>query len=232
MKALKKLIILILVLSISVLSGVLIYNGEKLDVSGKLSDDNVIILDAGHGGFDGGAVAPDGTIEKNINLNISINVYEMLTSCGYQVILTRKDDSGTEEDSNASISKRKVSDLNNRLRLINSYENAIFVSVHLNKFTTSTANGAQVFYSKNHKNSSQLGQSIQKSIVELLQPDNERAIKQGTKSTYLLHNAKIPAVIVECGFLSNNTELQKLKDQSYQKQMAFAICCGIINYFN
>ncbi len=232
MTALKKIITLLLVLSISVFSGIIIYNGKKVDVSGNISDNIVIILDAGHGGFDGGAVALDGTVEKDINLNISMSVSEMLTSCGYDVILTRTDDTGTEEDPSASISKRKVSDLNNRLKLINSYEDAIFVSVHLNKFTTSTANGAQVFYSKNHIKSSELGLNIQKSIVELLQPRNERVIKQATKSTYLLHNAKIPSVIVECGFLSNAAELKKLKDENYQKQMAYAIFCGIINYLN
>lgn len=193
---------------------------------------SIVLANSAHGGFDGGAVAYDGTVEKDINLNISMSISEMLRSCEYEVILTRSDDSGTEEDPSASISKRKVSDLNNRLKLINSYENAIFVSIHLNKFTTSTANGAQVFYSKNHAMSSELGGNIQKSIVNLLQPDNERVIKQGTKSTYLLHNAKIPSVIVECGFLSNSAELKKLKDEKYQKQMAFAVFCGIINYLN
>ncbi len=232
MKALKKLIALFLVFSISILSGVLIYNEKSTEVSSNSSDNTLIILDAGHGGFDGGAVAYDGTVEKDINLNISMGISEMLRSCGYQVILTRNDDTGTEEDPSVSISKRKVSDLNNRLKLINSYEDAIFVSVHLNKFTTSTANGAQVFYSKNHAMSSELGGNIQKSIVSLLQPDNERVIKQATKSTYLLHNAKIPSVIVECGFLSNKAELERLKDENYQQQMAFAVFCGIINYLN
>ena len=232
MKALKKLFALVLVILLSILSGVLIYKKNFTKVSGKTSENTVIILDAGHGGFDGGAVAQDGTVEKDINLNITVAVSEMLTSCGYEVLLTRNNDSGTEADPNASISKRKVSDLNNRLQLINSYEDAIFVSVHLNKFTTSTANGAQVFYSKNHSLSSRLGDSIQKSIVELLQPNNERVIKQATKSTYLLHNAKIPAVIVECGFLSNAAELKKLKDENYQKQMAYAVFCGILNFFD
>ncbi len=232
MKALKKLIAFFLVLILSVVSGVVIYKREISDVSAALSDSKIIILDAGHGGFDGGAVANDGTVEKDINLSIAINIYEMLNTCGYDVILTRSDDTGTEDNQDASISQRKVSDLKNRLALINSYEDAIFVSVHLNKFTTSTANGAQVFYSKNHQDSRVLGQSIQDSVVSLIQPNNERVIKQATKSTYLLHNAKIPSVIVECGFLSNAAELKKLKDENYQKQMSFAICCGIINHLN
>ena len=232
MKALKKILVFILVFIFSVASGILIFNGDFRLTSGKTAEKPLIILDAGHGGFDGGAVAGDGTVEKDINLHLTLNVSEMLSCSGYDVILTRDSDTGTEEDPTASISKRKVSDLKNRLSLINTYENAIFVSLHLNKFTTSTANGAQVFYSKNHQSSAKLGQNIQDSIVNLIQPDNERTIKQATKSTYLLYNAKIPSVIVECGFLSNKAELQKLKDVKYQQEMAYAIFCGIINYIN
>lgn len=232
MKLFNKILAFALVLVISIISGYVIFNGDILETSVKGTHSPIIILDAGHGGFDGGAVARDGTLEKDINLNMTLNVNEMLRTCGYDVILTRDTDIGTESDPTDTISKRKVSDLKNRLKLINSYENGIFVSIHLNKFTTSTANGAQVFYSKNNPNSSVLGQSIQNSIVALLQPDNERVIKQGTKSTYLLHNAKIPAVIVECGFLSNSAELKKLKNENYQKEMSFSIFCGILNYIN
>lgn len=232
MKSVNRILAFILLLVISFLSGFLIYRGASLKTSGENDIKPIIILDAGHGGFDGGAVAGDGTLEKDINLNIALNLNEILNTCGFDVILTRDTDSGTESDSTLSISKRKVSDLNNRLKLINSYENGIFVSIHLNKFTTSTANGAQVFYSKNNDKSALLGQSIQNSVVELLQPNNDRVIKQGTKSTYLLYNAKIPSVIVECGFLSNAAELKKLKDESYQKEMSFAIFCGILNYIN
>ena len=232
MKVLNKILAFTLVLVLSIVSGFVIFKSNYLETVGKNTNRPVIILDAGHGGFDGGAVAGDGTLEKDINLNMALNVNEMLKSCGYDVILTRDTDVGTESDPSASISKRKVSDLKNRLKLINSYESGIFVSIHLNKFTTSTANGAQVFYSKNNAKSSVLGQSIQNSIVELLQPENERVIKQGTKSTYLLYNAQIPSVIVECGFLSNAAELKKLKNENYQKEMSFAIFCGILNYIN
>ena len=118
------------------------------------------------------------------------------------------------------------------MKIINETKDGVFVSVHLNKFTTSTATGAQVFYSPNNPMSVELGQSIQKLIVSLLQKDNERIIKKGNKSTYLLYNAKIPSVIVECGFLSNNKELSLLKNDDYQSKMAFAIFCGIQEYFN
>lgn len=203
-----------------------IFSSANINNTGK-----TIIVDAGHGGFDGGAVASDGTVEKDINLKIATCLSEMLAINGFDVVMTRTTDSGTEDDFTKPIQTRKVSDLKNRLKLMNSYDDAIFVSIHLNKFTASSANGAQVFYSKNNPKSSDLGLSIQNSVKNLLQKENDRVIKQGTKSTYLLHNAEIPAVIVECGFLSNNSELQKLKDEEYQRQLAFSIYCGIIDYY-
>ncbi len=233
MQALKKIITSIVIISVVCTVAVMgSYKNEAGQTSTSLNGRPVIIIDAGHGGFDGGAVATDGTSEKNINLNIALSVAEMLKLQGYDVVMTRTTDSGTEDNTDSSISSRKVSDLHNRLKMINSYPDAIFVSVHLNKFTTSSARGAQVFYSKNHGDSSLLGQSIQQSIVSNIQPENDRVIKQSTKSTYLLHNAQIPAVIVECGFLSNPKELELLKSETYQTQLAFCIFCGINDYLN
>ncbi len=191
-----------------------------------------IILDAGHGGFDGGAVASDGTVEKDINLSISMKLFEMLKLAGYDVIMTRESDNATDSIDSDVISERKKSDLKERLKIINGNPDAIFVSIHLNKYTTSTASGAQVFYSPNNENSSKLGQSIQTSVISLLQKENTRIIKKGTKNTYLLHNAKIPSVIVECGFLSNSNELKLLKNDDYQSKMAFVIFSGIQEYYN
>lgn len=190
-----------------------------------------IIIDAGHGGFDGGAVAEDGTSEKDINLNIALTLGELLKTGGYDVIYTRTTDDGTEDNTDASISQRKKSDLNNRLDLTEKYPDAVFISIHLNKFTTSSANGAQVFYSSKFEGARELSVLIQKSIVSVLQPDNTRVVKKGSDSTFLLKNAVIPSIIVECGFLSNSNELTLLKNEEYQKQMAFAIFCGINDYF-
>ncbi len=155
---------------------------------------------------------------------------EFLKSSGYNVIITRSTDTATDNKPNSSISARKTSDLKNRLDLMEKNPDAIFVSVHLNKFTSSSANGAQVFYSKNNDLSIQLGQCIQNSFKNMLQPENNRVVKMGTSSTFLLHRAKIPAVIVECGFLSNLEELKLLKDKEYQTQIAFCIFCGIMDY--
>lgn len=189
-----------------------------------------IIIDAGHGGFDGGASAADGTVEKDINLKISQKVCALLRFNGYNVIMTRDSDTGTEDDESAAIAKRKKSDLSNRLQMMKDNPDAIYVSIHLNKFTTSAANGAQVFYTKNYKEAYALAQSVQQSIITLIQPENTRVVKQGTDSTYLLKNAAVPAIIVECGFLSNKVELEKLKNDDYQSQMAFAIVGGIMDY--
>lgn len=191
-----------------------------------------IILDAGHGGFDGGAEASDGTKEKDINLSIALKTKYLLEQGGFEVIMTRLSDTGIETDSNQSITKRKVSDMKKRLEIISSNPKAVFVSIHLNKFTTSTAVGAQVFYSPNSESSEILAESLQSRLISQIQPDNTRRIKRADKSIYLMKNAQIPAVIVECGFLSNPSELALLKSEEYQNKTAFSIYCGILDYYN
>ena len=190
------------------------------------------MANAGHGGFDGGAVANDGTVEKDINLNITLALEKMLKQSGFKVIMTRTDDSSTESDSNDKIARKKKSDLNNRLKLMEQYDDAVFISIHLNKFTTSAARGSQIFYSSEIDNSKTLADLIQNSIVEKIQPDNTRVNKQSTSSPYILHNASVPAVIVECGFLSNKAELELLKNEEYQNKMAFCIYCGILDFYS
>ena len=190
------------------------------------------MANSAHGGFDGGAVAPDGTVEKDINLKISNLISDMLKTAGYKVVLTREADVSTDDVETDTISIRKKSDLKNRLKLMKDYPDAIFVSIHLNKFTTSAARGSQVFYNGKVSESKQLGECIQNSIVSFLQPENTRVNKQATSSTYLLYNATLPAVLVECGFLSNKAELELLKDENYQKKMALCCFLGITDYFS
>ena len=189
-----------------------------------------VIIDPGHGGFDGGAGAADGTLEKDINLEISLKLRDCLLLYGFNVIMTRSDDTGTEDNPNKSIHARKISDLKNRLALMETAD-SIYVSIHLNKFTTSAARGIQVFYTPNFSAAEVLGQCIQSSVTERLQPENHRLIKRGYETTYLLKNAKVPAVIVECGFLSNKAELEELKREDYQKSMAFCISAGIMKFY-
>ena len=233
MKRKKILFSVLIVLFSVVISAVMMYNvfDDMTMVSTHLNNSPTIIVDAGHGGFDGGAVADDGTIEKNINLSIALFLGEMLEINGYNVVYTRTEDVGTDDYDNTAIRNRKVSDLNNRLKLTQLYDDGVFVSIHLNKFTSSSAMGAQVFYSPSFDEAKLLGEYIQTSIVSIIQPSNNRVIKKGTKDTFLLYNAVIPSVIVECGFISNNEELALLKNTTYQKQMSFAVFCGINNYF-
>lgn len=229
---LKKITPQLVLLSLIFIIGIFGFvKSEVLPASTTAQYGKTVIIDAGHGGFDGGASAADGTIEKDINLSIAQKVATMLKINGYNVIMTRTKDTGTEDNESDAIAKRKKSDLNNRLQIMKNNPDAIYVSIHLNKFTTSAANGAQVFYTKNYKEASVLANHVQTNIVKLLQPDNTRVVKQGTDSTFLLKNAAVPAIIVECGFLSNKAELEKLKSDDYQSQMAFAICGGIINFF-
>lgn len=189
-----------------------------------------VIVDAGHGGFDGGAVAMDGTSEKNINLKIAKKLKEMLKLNGINVIMTRESDTAIN-DYGTKIHTKKKSDMQNRLQIMKENPDAVFVSIHLNKFTTSAARGAQVFYSDNFKSSEVLAEDIRQSIVSLIEPENNRSIKKGTSSTYLLYNAKVPAVLVECGFLSNKQDLENLKNEDFQSKIAFAINEGILNFY-
>ena len=187
-----------------------------------------IVIDAGHGGFDGGATAPDGTEEKALNLSIAQTLASILTVCGFDVTMTRQTDTGLEQAGDTTIREKKVSDMNARLAL---YEQAqMIISVHQNMFSMKECHGSQVFYSANHPLSKVLAACVREEIVSRLQPDNTRELKAGNRDIYLLHKTTKPAVLVECGFLSNAEELEKLKNEDYQRQLAFAIACGAMQY--
>lgn len=190
-----------------------------------------IIIDAGHGGFDGGTSSDDGIIEKDINLKISLYLCEYLNFFGFNTILTREKDESLESDGLSTIREKKSSDIHNRMDLMEKTDNALFVSIHQNHYSVEKYYGLQVFYSPNFSDeSSQLAQSIQETVTELLQQDNERQIKKCGTSVYLMYNAVKPAVLVECGFLSNYNESQLLKTEEYQKKIAFCIALGIRDY--
>lgn len=190
-----------------------------------------IIIDAGHGGEDGGAQGATGVLEKDINLSIAKILKQMFVSSGFKVEMTRDDDISIYDSNAETIRQKKVSDLRNRLKIINSNENGVLISVHQNKFTDSKYSGAQVFYAQKNQLSRELAEQMKKSITGLLQPDNTREIKPCNKNIFLLWESKIPSVVVECGFLSNVEEEAKLKDPEYQKQIAFAIYCGFLQFW-
>lgn len=149
---------------------------------------------------------------------------------GYQTRMVRTTDTSIHNADADTVRERKVSDIHNRAAIMNEYENCIYVSIHQNKYSGSSIWGAQTFYSPNNEESKELAQLIQSSIANNVQPDNKRVIKQSGTNIYVLYNATKPAVMVECGFVSNANELEQLKDDEYQNKMAFAISNGIINY--
>lgn len=144
--------------------------------------------------------------------------------------MTRETDVSVYDKTAQTTREKKVSDLKNRTALINSDPHQILVSIHQNKFEQSQYFGTQLFYASQQPNSEKLAESIRQSVIGLLQPDNKRELKPADNNIYILNHAEVPAVIVECGFLSNPDEAAKLSDGTYQQQMAFAICCGILSY--
>lgn len=188
-----------------------------------------VIIDAGHGGEDGGAEV-DGVLEKDINLNIANKTADLLRLCGYTVTEIRDEDISVYEDGAETLREKKVSDLKHRVEICNESENNIVVSIHQNKFDNSAYSGAQVFYSVNNDNSILLAEALRSAVVSLLQSDNTRELKPAGSDIYLLDNAEVPAIIVECGFLSNSEERAKLLDEGYQSQMAYSIAMGVLEY--
>ena len=203
------------------------YTSTGSVISGKSV---TVIIDAGHGGEDGGAVA-NGIVEKDINLSITKKLSRLLELSGINVRLTRSSDKMIDSGGE-TLRQRKVSDMKNRLEIYNQSEENVVISIHQNKFPQSKYSGAQVFYSQNNTDSLTLAESIRSNLCALLQADNKREIKPADKNIYLLCNARIPAVIVECGFLSNPEEAALLNSEEYQNKLAFAVFTGFMEYYN
>ena len=188
-----------------------------------------IIIDAGHGGEDGGAEA-DGILEKDVNLAIANAAADILRLSGCHVVEVRDTDLSVYSDGASTLREKKKSDLQNRVALFNSDSRNLVVSIHQNQFDNPKYNGAQLFYSTNNEHSRNLAESIRTAVVMLVQQDNTRELKPADKNIYILDQAEVPAVIVECGFLSNEAEREKLADKTYQSEMAFAIAMGVLDY--
>lgn len=195
---------------------------KEMNPSGKIT----IIIDAGHGGEDPGAVS-FGISEKDLNLSVSNRLAGYLTLSGYNVVMTRTDDRLLYNDGEED--QKKYFDLHNRALFAESFDSAVFVSIHMNKYPLESCNGLQTFYSEKNAQSIFLAESVQKSS-KLLDPDNNRQIKSSQNSIFLLNKLAIPAVLVECGFISNRIESALLTDQVYQNKLAFVLSCGIIDF--
>ncbi|MDE7121573.1 MAG: N-acetylmuramoyl-L-alanine amidase [Oscillospiraceae bacterium] len=199
-------------------------------VSSAASNGQVIILDAGHGGMDGGCTSAVGDVEKNINLAILLDLRDMLRASGYTVLTTRDTDRSIHDDGIEGIANQKSSDMDNRLELFNSVQDAICISIHQNQFTDPQYNGAQMFYSDANSENAALAQTLQNQFVSYLQPDNQREIKLCGKELFLCYYSKNPTVMAECGFLSNPEEAALLITEDYQQKVAFTIYSALIQY--
>lgn len=204
---------------------------DSVEVIDRNNVNTKIVIDPGHGGEDGGAISESGVLEKDINLSISNNTSELFYLLGFDVTQTRSTDEALSTEGK-SVRQRKVADMKKRLSIFNSSDENTIISIHQNKFTESKYSGTQIFYSPNNDRSKILAEKIKISVKKLLQKDNERECKKSDSGIYLLKNTKNPAVIVECGFISNSDECAKLLDSTYQKQMAFSIVSGFLDYYN
>ncbi len=196
------------------------------------NNDIVVVLDAGHGGMDGGCTSVNGVDEKNINLNILLSVRDMCQSFGYKVVVTRDTDISIHDSGVTGVRNQKLSDMNNRVKIFNKYENAIAISIHQNQFTQSQYSGAQMFYSSSNPLNEKLAGVMQGQFVSLLQPENKRETKPTGKDLMLIANTKCPSLMVECGFLSNPQEASLLETTEYQNKVAFTIFSGINKFIS
>ena len=201
--------------------------GNKDKATGTESSVPVtVIIDAGHGGMDSGAVA-NGLIEKDLNLEVATKLKSFLTLSGANVIMTRSEDVLLGDGE--TIRMQKISDLKKRLEILNSTDNCLFVSIHMNKFSSSSAHGLQVFYASASEEARTLAEVIQEHSKSI-DKTNTRQIKPDDKTIYILENTTKAAVLVECGFLSNSTDASMLATDEYKDKLAFVIYCGIIEF--
>lgn len=218
--------LLFLVLSIALI-GACVSNKAISETSASLDLGCCIIIDAGHGGVDGGATSCTGVLESNLNLQIALRLNDLLHLLGYQTRMIRTEDISVYT-SGTTIAQKKVSDLKERVRIINNTDKALLISIHQNIFQDSQYSGAQVFYA-NTQGSAELAKSLQNNFRNTLDPSNQRHEKKSS-GVYLMEHINCTGILVECGFLSNPVEEAKLRDEDYQKKIS-AVIVSVISHF-
>ena len=190
-----------------------------------------VVLDAGHGGEDGGCEG-NGLIEKDLNLDITLRISSLLRKQGVNVVLTREIDKLLYDKNSDYEGKKKYQDVRRRLEIAKEQENPVLVSIHMNYFAQTQYSGLQVWYSKADARSRILANLVQSNIKYNLQLNNKRNIKEATSSIFLLDNATFPAILIECGFLSNPDEARALSDENYRQKLAEIIFNSIMTYIS
>ena len=189
-----------------------------------------VVIDPGHGGEDGGASSVDGILESQLNLEISLRVRDLFSLLGVKTAMIRETDTAVYTGTCSTIREKKVSDIKNRVQMVNATPNALLLSIHQNFFEQSKYHGAQVFYAKTD-GSKALAERTQQLLRETLDKANHREAKMA-QSVYLMEHIECMGILVECGFLSNAQEEEKLRDADYQKKLAAAICAAVHGYIS
>lgn len=207
-------------------------NNQTTQVNATPITNKVIVIDAGHGLPDEGAVGFNGTTEQATNLAITLKLQRLIEQSGAKVVLTRSDENGIYSSDSNSIRNKKVSDIKNRVKIGNESSADLFISIHLNKYPPSEIyRGWQTFYQKNDENSKMIANLIQQNLNKNIEFKNDRTPLPITE-VYIMNNVTIPCVIVECGFLSNKQEAQLLTTDEYQNKLAWGIFIGLQDYFS
>lgn len=204
---------------------------RALPTAAATSTKPVIVLDAGHGGLDSGAVGATGVLEKDVNLSIVLALRDMFEMSGFEVVLTRDEDISIYDPGVEGIRNQKLNDMDNRLEIIQKYPDSIFLCIHQNNFTDPKYFGGQMFYNNNNPQNRTLAQIMQNKFAQL-QPGNGREIKLTGEELFLLKSNKNPSLMIECGFLSNPEEEQKLSTWEYQQKVAFTIYGGVMEFID
>lgn len=224
---------MVTLLALFAIFAAILWQGAAVNASKNLSlteeSGLVLVIDPGHGGFDPGAVASDGTAESQVNLAIGLQMEELARFLGIKTDMTRREDVSTESDETAAVRQRKNSDLQNRTSYVNSVTNGILVSLHQNSLPqVPSVHGAQVFYAET-EGSQALAASVQAALNQTIN-DRTKEPKAAGSSVYLLKNAQIPAILVECGFLSNSEETALLNTQAHQNRLALTVLASVLEH--
>ena len=202
---------------------------NALPTAVETAEKPVIVLDAGHGGLDSGAVGKSGLLEKDVNLSVVKKLASMLKMSGFEVVLTRNEDISIYDPGVEGIRNQKLSDMDNRLEIVQKYPDSIFLCIHQNNYTDPQYFGGQMFYNNNNPDNRTLAQIMQNRFATL-QPGNDREIKLSGEELFLLKSNPNPSLLIECGFLSNPKEEALLATDEYRQQTAFTIYCGLIEF--
>lgn len=214
----------LVLLLLGALAAFLFHRGLPLsaETAALAAQERTVVIDAGHGGEDGGAVSSDGVVESGVNLAVAQRLDAVLTLCGQRTVMLRTEDISLHDKTAGTIREKKVSDIHNRVKLVNEQEEPRLISIHQNHFTSAKYHGAQVFYA-NGPLGQPWAEQTQSALRTALEPGNSREAKPIGSNVYLMNHITCPAILVECGFLSNREECQKLTDPAYQTKLALVI---------